>query len=130
MKIGTMLLICFFLMTSNIYSQVLTGSKTKVIYTEKYGVKFIEIKTRLKNNSTKTVTKVYITVVFKDKRYDNPYDMTAPIKTDTDELAISILPGWEAEAVFSVLEPSDINWVYNLAKIERVIYSDGSVANL
>lgn len=130
MKIGAILLLFTFIMVSNTYSQALTGSKTNVTYTEKYGIKFIEISTLLKNNSSKTVAKVYITVVFNDKRNNNPHDITRPTKAATDDLAISILPGSEKRAVFSVLEPSEVYWIYTYAKVERVIYSDGSVENL
>lgn len=130
MKIGAILVTIILTMAGNLYSQVMTGSKTSVTYTEKYGIKFIEISTLLKNNSSKTVAKVFITVVFNDKRNNNPYDVTRPTKADTDELDISILPGWEKKAVFSVLQPSEVYWVYSYAKIERVIYSDGSVENL
>jgi len=128
-KNGIILIIIIFMMTNHLYCQVITGSKTEVTYSERSGFKHIEIKTVLKNNSTKTISKVYLTVVFKDK-YSNSFDLTAPTKTDTGRLDISIPPGLEKEAVFSILEPNEIQWVYKYAKLERVIYSDGSVTDL
>lgn len=130
MKIGVILLIIMLTTTGNLYSQIMTGSKTNVTYTEKYGRKLVEINTLLKNNSNKIVAKVYVTVVFNDKRNNNPYNLSRPTKAETSELNISILPRSEKRAVFSVLQPREVHWVFSYAIIERVIYSDGSVENI
>ena len=108
------------------YSQVLTGSKTRVAHKENFGVKIVEIKTLLKNNSDKTVSKVTISVFFKTKNAD-AYDFTAPSDVKYSESDVIISPKSEKEVTFTVLEPKDINMVYGSAKIERAVFSDGSV---
>ena len=118
-----------FLNDGNLYAQVLTGRKTEAIYIEQNGLKFIDVKTLLKNNAKKTVSKVYVTVVFRDKRY-NSFDTSAPTEIEESELEITIFPNHEKQARFRVFEPNDLNLVYSYTKVERVVYDDGSVLNL
>lgn len=111
------------------YSQILGSRDTKAYHVEQNGLKYVDVKTYLKNNSDKTVKKINVSVVFRDKRYSSS-DITAPTEVKEAELEINILSTFEKQATFRVFEPRDINFVYSYAMIERITYSDGSVVDL
>lgn len=136
MKIKIALLLsAFMLINYNVYSQVVSSSGTTVRYTEQLlgkdflGIpnvlKLVEISTFLKNNSDKVITKIYFTVFFRNKLYSSS-DITAPNKLLNSEANVNIIPKYEVNVKFTVLQPDDINMVYQSAGIEKVIYSDGS----
>ena len=85
----------------------------------------LDITTYLTNNTNKTLSKIFFSVYYRDKRSD-PFDVTASCKVEYSDATVDIPPYREAEVKFSNMPPDDINLVYKHAKIERLVYSDGS----
>ena len=66
----------------NSYMPVITGNESKITYEQKNGFDMVMITTRLKNNSDKTISKVYISVIFKNKLFNDPNDFTSPVQVE------------------------------------------------
>lgn len=112
-------------------SQVITSRSTSASFKKSSyaDITLLEIKTSLKNKSSKVVSKVFISAYFRDKRYSDS-DITAPSQEEKSESEITIYPNQEIVATFLVFPPKDINMIYKSARIERIIYTDGSFVDL
>lgn len=128
MKIPSKIFLLFMIVLLSIYSknaftQAFTGKILKVTYDVSLNP---TINLNLKNNSSSTVSNVYLTVLFTEKNSD-PNDYTAQSKQVAKMITINILPKSEKTTSISVVAPNTTIFEYQGIRLDRVRYTDGSV---